>query len=151
MIRKICQIGIDSIHDMIFVNTYSLYHPNKSPDNCLHTAEKEKKSKYLEACLQKCRHFYPSVFSVDNLLSVEVEATIKCIASRLVKKWKYPYSRRYVYEKSSVAITLVISTHRCIWGTGFRSTKSVSNACSGRTVSVSSSSDRQDAENQKTS
>ena len=43
---------------------------------------------YLEACLQKRRHFSPFVTSVDRLLGVEATATLKMLASRLATKWK---------------------------------------------------------------
>ena len=41
---------------MCAVNTDTLYPRNKSPDNCIQTADKEKKKKkkYLESCLHKC-------------------------------------------------------------------------------------------------
>ena len=42
IIRDLCQIGMDSIHDMRVMNTDALSHRNKSPYNFLHMAEKEK-------------------------------------------------------------------------------------------------------------
>ena len=101
---------------MLVVNTETLYHRKKSPDKILHMIEEEKKKKYLEACLQKRYHFSPFVISVDSLLGVEAEATVKCIAICLVTKWKQPYSRTCVYIKNRVTITLARSTHHCIRG-----------------------------------
>ena len=41
---------------------------------------------YLEACVQKLRHFHTFVLSVDSLLAMEAEATLKCIANLLISK-----------------------------------------------------------------
>ena len=53
---------------------------------------------------------------MDGLLGVKAEATLKCISSRLVKKWKENYSRTCGYVKSIIEITIILATHRCIWG-----------------------------------
>ena len=66
---------------------------NKPPDKFLQTAEKQKKQKYLEACLQKLRHFSPCTVSVGGLLVMEAETTLKHIVSHLATKWKHSYSR----------------------------------------------------------
>ena len=71
---------------------------------------------YLEACLQQRRHFSPFVASADGLLGVEATATLKRIASCLASKWRQPYSKTCGYVKSTVAITLVRATHRCLRG-----------------------------------
>ena len=49
--------------------------------------------------------------SVDGLFSVDTEATLKFIYSRLTTKWKQPYLQTFVYVKSRVYITLVRATH----------------------------------------
>ena len=71
---------------------------------------------YLEACLQKLRHFYPFVALVDGLPGVEATATLKRLASRLATKWNQSYSKTCGYVKSRITITLVRATHRCIRG-----------------------------------
>ena len=58
----------------------------------METAERKKKKKYPHTCLNEGQHFTPFVASVDGLLGVEVEATLKCIASHLATKWKGSYS-----------------------------------------------------------
>ena len=73
--------------------------------------EKGKEKMYLEACLQQRRHFSPFW-----LMWVEATATLKRIASHLATKWKQSYSKTCGYIKSSIAITLVRATHRCIQG-----------------------------------
>ena len=71
---------------MCFVNTDAKSHLGKQPEKCLQEAERAEKRMYLEACLQKCRHFYPFVDSVDGLLVVEATATLKRIARCLATK-----------------------------------------------------------------
>ena len=69
---------------------------------------------YMEACLQKRRHFSPFVASVDRLLGLEATSNLKSIASRLATKWWQPYSKTCGYVKSRVAVTLVRATHHCL-------------------------------------
>ena len=52
---------------------------------------------YLEACFHHCRHFYPFVASVDELLGVEATATLIRIGSSLATKWRQPYSKTRGY------------------------------------------------------
>ena len=108
---------------MRVVNTDAPFYLSKPPENFLETTEKEKNRNYPDACLKQRRCFTPSVASVDNILGVEAEATIKRITRRLTTKWKDTYSCNYEYVKSRVSITLVRSTHRCIQGPGLRPPK----------------------------
>ena len=66
----------------------------------METSEREKNRKYLNAFLNNRRHFTPFVYLVDVFLRVKAEATLKRIASRLVQKWKEPYSCTCRYVKS---------------------------------------------------
>ena len=110
------QNSIDSVYNMLVVNTDSKNHAVKTPEKCLQEAERGKKRMYLEACLQQRRHFSPFLSSVDEMLVVEATETLKRLASRLVTKWPQPYSRTCGYVKSRIAITLVRVTHHCIRG-----------------------------------
>ena len=116
LIRDLWQQGTDSDHDMRFVNTDALLYVRKTPEKCLHKAEKGTKKMFLEACLQQRRHFSPFVDLMDGLLGVEATATLKRIASCLATKLRQPYSKACGYVKSRVAITLVCDTHRCLRG-----------------------------------
>ena len=89
------------------MNTEAKSYLTKIPDKCLQEVVREKKNMYLEACLQKRRHFSHFVSSVDGLMEVEAEDTLKIIASRLTTKWQQPYSRTHRYIKSRIATTLV--------------------------------------------
>ena len=85
--------GTDSINGMRVVNNDAVSHQSKNPEKCLDTAEREKKKKYLDACLKQSWHFNPFVASIHVLIRVEAEATLKPISSRLTMYWKKPYSR----------------------------------------------------------
>ena len=116
LIRDIWQQWTDSFHIMRVMNADTLLYLKKSPEKCLHEAEKRKKNMYLEACLQQRQHLSPFVASVDGLLGVEATATLKRIASLLATKWRQPYFKTCGYVKNRVSITLVRATHRCLRG-----------------------------------
>ena len=105
---------------MRVVNTDATSHQFKYPKKCLETADKLNNKKYLSAFLKQRGRFTPSVVSVDGLLGVKAEATLKRISSRLAPKCKEPYSRTCRYVKSRIAITLVREAHRCIRGAGLQ-------------------------------
>jgi hypothetical protein len=48
--------------------------------------EREKKKKYLEACLEQLRHFSPSVASTDGLLGKESRTLLKKLSALLAEK-----------------------------------------------------------------
>ena len=93
------------------VNIDAKYYLAKPPEKCLQEAEKAKKKMYLEACLQKCRHFLPFVASVDGIMEGEAADTLKRIASHLATKWLKPYLRMCEYVNIRIVITLVQATH----------------------------------------
>ena len=101
---------------MCVVNTDTKSHSGKTPEKCLQEADRGKKTMYLEACVQKSRHFSPFFSSVDGMLGMEATETLKRIASCLATKWRKPYLSTCRYVKSIIAITLVRATHRCIQG-----------------------------------
>ena len=105
---------------MHVVNTHAVSYQSKTLYKCLDTIEREKKRKYLNACLNKHRNFTYFTTFVYGLLGFEAEAALKRIASRPVQKWQEPYSRTCGCVKSIVYITLVRATHRCIRGAGFQ-------------------------------
>ena len=83
LIRDLWQKGTSSVHDMRVVNTGAKYYTAKTPETCLHNTAKTKNKMYLETCIQKRRKFSPFAISVDGLLDVESEATLKRMAIRI--------------------------------------------------------------------
>ena len=56
----------------------------------LHSQEKEKKKKYMKACLQQQHAFTPFVTSVDGLLGLEARSLLKQLACFLAVKLQKP-------------------------------------------------------------
>ena len=75
--------SMESIHNMHVVDTDATSYQSKYPKKCLETSEKEKKNKYIDACRQKCQHFTTFVVSVDALIGVKEEMTLKYINTHL--------------------------------------------------------------------
>ena len=119
LIRYIWMEGTDSICNMRFMNTDKNSQQSKYLEKCLENAVKEKKNKYLDACLKHSRQFTPFSISVNSLLGVKAEKTLKCIDIRLAIKWKESYSHTFRQVKSRIAIILARVAHRCIWGARF--------------------------------
>ena len=75
----------ESVHDMHVVNKYANSHSAKTPEKCLHEAERAKKNMYLEYLPQQRQQFSFFVASIDGLLGVEATVTLKMISRRLKK------------------------------------------------------------------
>ena len=86
-------MGKDCIFDMRVVNTEVVSYLQKTPKKSLDLAERDKNCKYLESYLQQRCHFSLYLVSVYGILGIELEATLKRLASRLVKNWWQPYSQ----------------------------------------------------------
>ena len=92
------------------------HHLGRLYDKSLYVAETEKECNYLDSCLHQWRHFLPFFVSVDGLFGTEVDALMRCLAIRLVTKWRQPYEHTFGYVQSRVVITMVRATHCCIQG-----------------------------------
>jgi hypothetical protein len=87
---------------------------NTDPSKVLLRHKKEKKTKYGELCIAKCRTFTPLVFSIDGLLGKEATAALKRLATSLAAKWKRSYSEICGFVRSRLSIALVRSSSRCL-------------------------------------
>ena len=103
---------MDIIHNMRVVITDDYYYLQRSPDKCLQVAEKEKKNKYTEACVQNFWNFYLFFCSVNGLLGMEYKASMKRIASHLVETLWQPYSWMCRYVNSRSVIIMMQAIHR---------------------------------------
>jgi hypothetical protein len=84
LIRGLWTRGTDCIidvHSSTDANAKSNW--SKDPIKVLATHEREKKKKYLEACLGQCRHFSPFVVSTDGLLGKEAKTLLKKLSGLL--------------------------------------------------------------------
>jgi hypothetical protein len=87
------ELRATAICDVRVTDTDAPYHQGQDPHKILSKHEKEKKDKYVDACLARRRTFTPLMFSVDGLRGTEASAATKKLASRLSAKWKRAYSK----------------------------------------------------------
>ena len=86
LIRDQWEKGTDFVIEMWVFSTDTKSYQLWPPENCLATAEREKKLKYPDSCIQQQRHLSPFVESANGLLGLEDEATLKRMAGCLNKK-----------------------------------------------------------------
>eukprot|EP00957_Ditylum_brightwellii_P156884 11940468-Ditylum_brightwellii.AAC.1 len=82
----------------------------------LATQEKEKKDKYLQACLEQRRYFLPFVVSTDGMMGHEASMVLKQISQKLAKKWDCSRSYAANYAKTTMSLSIVRATHHCLQG-----------------------------------
>jgi hypothetical protein len=82
----------------------------------LEAHEREKKKKYLKACLEQFRHFSPFLDSTDNLLGKESRTLLKKLSALLAEKWEKLYSEICGYVHARMSIAMVRAPHLCFYG-----------------------------------
>jgi hypothetical protein len=123
LVRGLFQRGLESIVDVRVTDTDAASYRNRDPAKILANQEKEKKSKYLQSCLDQRRSFIPFVVSTDGMLGYEANNLIKCIAQKLADKWKLPYSVICGLLRSRMSIAIARATHLCIRGSRVTATR----------------------------
>ena len=108
------QRGTTAVFDVRITDTEAPSYRRMDPAKVLARHEKEKKDKYLDACLARRRQFTPLVFSVDGLRGKETNAAIKRVSALLAKKWNRQYSDVCGYTRSRLSIALVRATSMCL-------------------------------------
>jgi hypothetical protein len=86
LIRGLWQKGTDAIIDVRITDLDAKTNISRSPMKVLAQHEREKKRKYLEACLDQRRHFSPFVVSTDGLIGKEAQTMLKKLSARLAEK-----------------------------------------------------------------
>jgi hypothetical protein len=64
----------------------------RTPKRVLKAHKKEKKKRYLKACLEQHWHFSPFAASTDGLLGKESRTLLKKLSALLAEKWEKAYS-----------------------------------------------------------
>ena len=108
--------GTTAIFDVRIADTDAPSYRGQDPKKVLARHEKEKKDKYLDACIERRRQFTPLVYSVDGLMGSEARAASKRLASHLANKWKRAYSDVCGYVLSRQSLALVRATSLCLRG-----------------------------------
>jgi hypothetical protein len=91
-------------------------HKHQNPYDVLRKQEKEKKKKYLRACLDQHRSFVPFVVSTDGLIGREAKSLLKQIVLRLTAKWEQPYSVVRGFVNARINLAILRATNLCIRG-----------------------------------
>jgi hypothetical protein len=115
-VRGFWSRGTTAVFDIRITDTDASAYWGQATDKILLKHEKEKKTRYLQACLDQRRHFTPLVFSVDGVLGSEAKAASKRLAARLSAKWKRPYSEVCGFVRSRLSVALVRSMSTCLRG-----------------------------------
>ena len=108
--------GQTCVFDVRISDTEAKSYRAMDPMTVLARGEKQKKDKYLQACLDRRRSFTPLVFSVDGLRGKESKAASKRLASLLSAKWSKTYSAVAGYVNSRLSVALVRATSLCLRG-----------------------------------
>ena len=116
LIRHLWQSNTDTIIDVRITDTDAKSYISRPLESVLEGQEKEKKRKYLNACLEQRRHFSPFVVSVDGMLGHEASMVLKRISQKLAQKWDCPMSYASNYVKTTMSLSLVRATHCCLRG-----------------------------------
>ena len=116
LIRGLYANGTDCIIDVRVTDLDAKCDRNMEPEKVLQKHEREKKKKYLQACLAQRQHFAPFVVSTDGMLSKESKTLLKKLSSLLADKWEKPYHEVCGYVTALMSIAIVRATHQCIRG-----------------------------------
>jgi hypothetical protein len=118
LVRGLWQRGTDCITDVRVTDINSKSQRHLTPAKALLKHEREKKSKYLDACIGQGRHFTPFVLSTDGQLGMEAKVLTKRLSALLAAKWDKSYSVvcGFVNARMSIAITITRATHLCLRG-----------------------------------
>ena len=116
LMRGLYQRGLDCIIDVRVTDLDCKSNRNQDPEKVLARQEKQKKTKYLQACLKQRRSFVPFVVSTDGMLGFEATNLIRRIAQKLAGKWQLPYSQVCGLLRARVIIAIARATHLCIRG-----------------------------------
>ena len=87
-----------------------------TPQDVLHTAEGEKKHKYLQACQNCHTTFTPLCVSVDGMLDSEAEFFVKRLSDFLAVRWERPYGVVTGWARTHLSFAILRATLLCVCG-----------------------------------
>ena len=108
--------GSDCILDIQVTDTDARSYQSISSAKVLERAAKVKKSKYLEACLERRRSFMPLVYSVDGMACKEAKAFEKRVASLMATKLDRQYSEMVGFVRGRMSLAVIRSNTMLLRG-----------------------------------
>ena len=116
LIRGLWEPQMDGIVDVRITDTDLKSQRHLDVEKVLAKHEREKKSQYLQPCLQQRRHFTPFICSVDGILAKEASAMMKRLGRLISAKWDMPLSQVMSFIKIKLSIAILRAAHHCIRG-----------------------------------
>ena len=114
--RGFWKANTTAIFDVRVTDTDAPSNRGRPAHKTLQVQEREKKAKYLSACLERRMSFTPLVFSVDGQMGQEAAAATKRLALLLAGKWRRHYSDTCGFVRSRIAISLARTVSMCLRG-----------------------------------
>ena len=108
--------GSDYILDIQVTDTDARSYQSITSEKVLERAANVKKSKYLEACLERRRSFIPLVYSVDGMVCKEVRAFEKRVTSLIATKLDRQYSKMVGFVQGRLSLAVIRSTTMLLHG-----------------------------------
>ena len=99
----------NTLFDICIVNFDAGSYFRMTPEKDIVKADKDKKYRYIEDCLERRHHFTPLVFSDDIIMGKEARSATWKIASHLRFKLKRYYSYICMFVRMSMALDVVQS------------------------------------------
>jgi hypothetical protein len=99
--------GRACILDVRITDTDAKSYTPYSSRKVLEKAAKEKKDKYLAACLERRCSFIPLIYSVDGMACIEAKVFERRVASLLATKWDRQYSEMVGFVRGRMALAVI--------------------------------------------
>ena len=90
-VRGVWSPQSEALFDVRVVDTDASSYCDRTPTAVLKSAEREKKTKYSEACEERHSLFTPLCCSVDGMVGGEANVFLKLVGERLAGKWDQSY------------------------------------------------------------
>ena len=95
------------VFELLILSTDTASYDGRHPHKIMSQHERSKKEKYIEACLERRRHFMPLVFSVEGVMGEERKEATEQLTDVLSKKWYMEYLETFGYTRARLSVNLV--------------------------------------------
>ena len=109
------QQGTTALFDVKIINLYAGSYLCVSSEKALKNVEKEKKNRYLQACLERRYYFTTSVFSSYGIPGKEAKATTLKLTLQLIFKLQQEYYEMYGFVLARMVLYVVRSDILLMW------------------------------------
>ena len=115
-VRGVWQYQNYALFDIRVVDSDAPSYLDKTPQLVLSTAERNKKSKYNQACESRHASFTPLCITVDGMLGTEFKSFLKRLGDSLSVKWDKSYSATMYWIKCKLSFAVIRATNLCLRG-----------------------------------